>query len=140
MKKLDMKFSIFGSCSDGKVRVEIEDCNSRTELISFSMDKKTFAEALFGLANRPIKVEVATSQYHNIGKYCISKSLEVENHLTYNATEKDCIEMVKKEMKKLGLEDWIIWLSGFSKRYIYKDNKTYLDVTLIKYVDEKPKK
>lgn len=79
MNKLEGKVSIIKN-TEGKVTIRVEDKNSGIRFLEVDMESSEFAEAIFGLTNRPCNY--TTRGFENLGKFFKQEpfSFEISEH------------------------------------------------------------
>ena len=144
IKTLKGTLSISRVSSSNICNVRIRDENSHENFVECELKISDMAEALFGLANRPVKMRV--QGLNHVGKFketvASQVTLSKRQLKQYGLSDIDRDKMsawVKKELKKPG---WLISAelnSQSSIEYVAGKDSITLNFWYYRYVDEEPK-
>ncbi len=104
-----------GKPSDGLVRIEIRDDNSSLRFLEIRMTKEEFAEALFGLAERPMTFDIGDAMERaRICKKLITEAITVkvgpEGDIEYKNRKPRAIAAIAKHCKERSTKDGVHWI------------------------------
>ena len=101
MAKLKGNISI-SKDSEGVVNIRVQDEESRAHFIDIEMTKEEFADALFGLAARP--VEFTLDKVERVGKRKVTQSIKLEMPLKDYSYGEEKRKMAKEIILRFALK------------------------------------
>lgn len=118
-------------CSDNKINIRIVDVNSRIEFAHIAMEPANFAECITGLSDQEGELTVKGLEF--VGKTKIRESRKIVCPL--NTYDTNILTQWLEDNAQE--EGWMVeTYLGSQSSVVRLDGKTFLNYSVIKYVDQ----